>query len=59
MPADSLPQGASPFRVLNMTGNAWEWCNDDYAPYPPGQAIDPNPMLPAKDLHQQACAVRV
>ena len=32
MPADSLPQGASPFRVLNMTGNAWEIVDERGSP---------------------------
>lgn len=31
-PVRSLAKGASPFGALQMTGNAWEWVHDWYAP---------------------------
>ena len=33
-PVDLYPSGASPFGVLDMAGNVWEWVNSLYAPYP-------------------------
>jgi len=33
-PVGSLPKGASPFGVLDMAGNGWEWVSSAYLPYP-------------------------
>jgi serine/threonine-protein kinase len=30
----TLPKNKSPFAVLDMSGNIWEWTADDYKPYP-------------------------
>ena len=32
-PVEHLPAGASPFGVLGMAGNVWEWVADGYASY--------------------------
>ncbi|HXG49905.1 MAG TPA: SUMF1/EgtB/PvdO family nonheme iron enzyme [candidate division Zixibacteria bacterium] len=33
-PAGSFPKGASPYGVLDMAGNVWQWVSSIYAPYP-------------------------
>jgi len=33
-PVDGFSKGASPFGVLDMSGNAWEWVSSAYLPYP-------------------------
>lgn len=33
-PVDGHPAGASPYGVLDMVGNAWEWVSSAYRPYP-------------------------
>ena len=32
--ADAFSAGASPYGVLDMAGNAWEWVSSAYKPYP-------------------------
>ncbi len=33
-PVDAFPQGASPYGVLDLSGNQWEWVSSAYRPYP-------------------------
>jgi len=33
-PVDAFPGGASPYGVLDMAGNGWEWVSSAYRPYP-------------------------
>mgnify|MGYP000647373750 CR=1 FL=1 len=33
-PVDAFPDGASPYGVLDMAGNQWEWVSSAYKPYP-------------------------
>jgi formylglycine-generating enzyme required for sulfatase activity/serine/threonine protein kinase len=32
--AENYPKGVSPFGVFDLAGNAWEWTDSDYTPYP-------------------------
>jgi formylglycine-generating enzyme required for sulfatase activity len=41
-PVDSHVAGASPFGLLNMAGNVWEWVEDAFGPYPGGEALAPH-----------------
>lgn len=34
VPVGALPSGASPYGVLDLAGNAWEWTSSAYKPYP-------------------------
>jgi iron(II)-dependent oxidoreductase len=48
-PVGSFPQGASPYGVLDMAGNVWEWVSSAYFPYPydPGDGredLTPGPV---------------
>jgi formylglycine-generating enzyme required for sulfatase activity len=33
-PVDAFPDGRSPYGVLGMAGNAWQWVSSAYRPYP-------------------------
>ncbi|WNF28123.1 formylglycine-generating enzyme family protein [Streptomyces sp. C11-1] len=50
-PVGSFPEGASPFGVLDMAGNADEWTSTLYAPYPGAPADVPQVEDWAFDPH--------
>jgi iron(II)-dependent oxidoreductase len=34
VPVDAFPDGVSPYGILDMAGNQWEWVSSIYQPYP-------------------------
>ena len=51
MPVDSMPQGASPFGALHMSGNVTEWVYDTYAHHPSEPQVDPVVFDPGDRVH--------
>lgn len=42
MPVGSFPEGVSPYGVHDMAGNAWEWVDNWFKPYPGNKHPDEN-----------------
>jgi formylglycine-generating enzyme required for sulfatase activity len=69
LPVGQFPQGASPYGVLDMAGNVWEWTNSPYRAYPYRAEDGSEVMTPGgvrvvrggsynHDLRQIRCAAR-
>ena len=58
MPAAAMPQGASPYQVLNMAGNVWEFVNEQAEPTPAALQAFTHLLDPPPTAEEQWCGIR-
>ena len=63
-PVGRFPDGASPYGVLDMAGNAWEWVSSAYEPYPYDASdgrenLEPGPVRGTRGGGQDSSAQQI
>jgi serine/threonine-protein kinase len=58
MPANSMPQGASPFQALNLAGNVWEFVDESPTPTPAVLQAFAGLVKPPATADEQWCGIR-